>query len=141
MRKPTLLTLTQYLQALQAVVSAIALVYAVTWADHTYEVIALQLRNSMAHHKALKTYRCSPVGYMKPATWALVAAVLNLCSLLSSAELVMVYSIQRHGARNVLPKSSILTESEATGGPTLLPQGQRQCFEAGELQLEKHRGL
>jgi hypothetical protein len=31
----------------------------------------------------------------------------------------------------VLAKSSTLKESEATGGPTLLPDGQRQCTEAG----------
>lgn len=48
-----------------------------------------------------------------------------------NSNLVMVYSIQRHGARNVLPKSSVLTESEATGGPTLLPQGKEQCRLAG----------
>lgn len=61
-------------------------------------------------------------------------AVLLLLAMLATccnADLVMVYSIQRHGARNVLPKSSTLKESEATGGPTLLPEGQRQCFEAG----------
>lgn len=49
----------------------------------------------------------------------------------SGSQLLMVYSIQRHGARNVLPKSSLLAESEATGGPTLLPQGKRQCRAAG----------
>ncbi|KAF6262384.1 hypothetical protein COO60DRAFT_1496824 [Scenedesmus sp. NREL 46B-D3] len=61
-------------------------------------------------------------------------AVLVLLAVLATccnAELIMVYSIQRHGARNVLPKSSTLKESESTGGPTLLPQGQRQCYDAG----------
>lgn len=62
---------------------------------------------------------------------AAAAAVAALPSPVSSSSLVMVYSIQRHGARNVLPKSSHLVESEATGGPTLLPAGQRQCYDAG----------
>eukprot|EP00879_Flechtneria_rotunda_P020900 GHRR01022006.1.p1 GENE.GHRR01022006.1~~GHRR01022006.1.p1 ORF type:complete len:178 (+),score=45.77 GHRR01022006.1:338-871(+) len=62
-----------------------------------------------------------------------IPLLLLLAAMLpgSSGDLVMVYSIQRHGARNVLPKGSLLTENEATGGPTLLPQGQRQCYEAG----------
>lgn len=41
------------------------------------------------------------------------------------ASLIAVYSIQRHGARNVLPKSALLAESSIIGGPTLLPQGWR----------------
>jgi hypothetical protein len=45
--------------------------------------------------------------------------------------LVAVLAVTRHGARNVLPKSSHLVESEATGGPTLLPAGQQQCHAAG----------
>lgn len=53
--------------------------------------------------------------------------------LAAQCELIMAYSIQRHGARNVLPKSAVLTESDASGGPTLLPAGQQMCFEAGEV--------
>jgi hypothetical protein len=49
----------------------------------------------------------------------------------SSSELVLVYSIQRHGARNVLPKSADLRESDAAGGPTLLLAGRQQCHAAG----------
>lgn len=43
----------------------------------------------------------------------------------------MVYSVQRHAARNLLPKMSNLQESDATGGPTLLPAGATQAFAAG----------
>lgn len=53
----------------------------------------------------------------------------------AEAELVAVYSVQRHGARNVLPKSSTLKESDSYGGPTLLPAGRKQCYEAGEWEL------
>ncbi|KAG2425428.1 hypothetical protein HYH02_015034 [Chlamydomonas schloesseri] len=49
----------------------------------------------------------------------------------ASADLVMVYSLQRHGARNVLPKGALLTETDLIGGPTLLPEGQRQTYNAG----------
>lgn len=58
-----------------------------------------------------------------------------LCALLQLApahsDLILAYSIQRHGARNVLSKSALLTESDATGGPTLLPAGQQMCYAAG----------
>lgn len=53
-------------------------------------------------------------------------------AFLVEGEVVLVYSIQRHGARNVLPKSATLSESDSNGGPTLLPEGQRQAWEAGE---------
>ena len=43
----------------------------------------------------------------------------------------MVFGVERHAARNVLPKTSNLQELDATGGPTLLPQGSRQAFDAG----------
>ncbi|KAF8071018.1 Acp2 [Scenedesmus sp. PABB004] len=49
----------------------------------------------------------------------------------AASALVAVFAVTRHGARNVLPKSSTLKESEATGGPTLLPQGAAQCAAAG----------
>ena len=49
----------------------------------------------------------------------------------ASANVMMVYSVQRHAARNVLPKSANLTESDATGGPTLLPAGVKQGHDAG----------
>lgn len=62
----------------------------------------------------------------------LLLALLCALALLVEGEVVMVYSIERHGARNVLPKSATLTESDANGGPTLLPEGQRQAWEAGE---------
>lgn len=64
----------------------------------------------------------------------LLATVIVTASLRASlASLAAVYSLQRHGARNVLPKTALLAESDLIGGPTLLPQGQRQTYEAGEL--------
>lgn len=67
----------------------------------------------------------------------MVMFVLSLFTLLTisqtaHANLDFVYSVQRHGARNVLPKSALLTETDANGGPTLLPQGERQTYLAGE---------
>jgi len=47
------------------------------------------------------------------------ASALQLCG----AELVAVYGVTRHGARNVLPKNATLGEDESSGGPTLLPSG------------------
>lgn len=67
---------------------------------------------------------------MRPAA-ALLLLGFSMFSCCCHCDLVLVYSVSRHGARNVLPKSSLLAESEATGGPTLLPQGQKQCYEAG----------
>lgn len=55
---------------------------------------------------------------------ALLAAVLLLFRT-ASAEVAMVLSVQRHGARNVLVKSPYLVETDAFGGPSLLPQGER----------------
>lgn len=49
----------------------------------------------------------------------------------AQADLLLVYSVQRHGARNVLNKTATLKETDANGGPTLLPQGQRQAYDAG----------
>jgi len=43
----------------------------------------------------------------------------------------MTFGIVRHAARNVLPKSANLTESDATGGPALLSQGVRQAHSVG----------
>jgi len=50
---------------------------------------------------------------------------------MANSELVMVYSVTRHAARNVLPKSANLSESEATGGPSLLAKGHEQAAKAG----------
>eukprot|EP00198_Chlamydomonas_reinhardtii_P012622 XP_001701959.1 predicted protein [Chlamydomonas reinhardtii] len=57
--------------------------------------------------------------------------LIAACMHATNAELVMVYSLQRHGARNVLPKGALLTETDLIGGPTLLPEGQRQTYNAG----------
>lgn len=70
---------------------------------------------------------------MRPAAGALLAAtVLAALLKLTCSELVMVYSVQRHGARNVLPKTALLGEDGLVGGPTLLPEGQRQTYDAGK---------
>jgi hypothetical protein len=53
------------------------------------------------------------------------------------AELVLVYTINRHGARDFLLKASTLRETDTPGGPSLLPQGQRQCYNAGRSQVQR----
>ena len=58
--------------------------------------------------------------------------VLLLCAASSRAAgstLQLVYAVTRHGARNALAKTSLL--QEPSGGVTLLPTGQRQCYDAG----------
>jgi hypothetical protein len=49
----------------------------------------------------------------------------------AATSLLLAYSIHRHGARNQLPKSIFLQESTALDGTTLLPEGQRLCYNAG----------
>ena len=56
----------------------------------------------------------------------------------SPTQLLLVYSIQRHGARNVIPKAANLSESDANGGPSLLPEGQRQAWNAGTDFLNRY---
>jgi hypothetical protein len=73
--------------------------------------------------KMVHMYHCLLTCCIAVALAALTAPV--------QSELVLAYSIQRHGARNVLPKSADLTESDAAGGPTLLPAGQQMCYTAG----------
>lgn len=63
--------------------------------------------------------------------WARALTAALVLGVVVDGALLMVYSVQRHGARNVLPKSSLLKETDAFGGPTLLPQGRKQCFDAG----------
>jgi hypothetical protein len=50
---------------------------------------------------------------------------------MASAEVLMVFGVNRHAARNVLPKAANLTESDAAGGPALLTQGVQQAYSAG----------
>lgn len=60
--------------------------------------------------------------------------LLLLCAASSRAvggsSLQLVYAVTRHGARNALSKTALLQEP-SPGGVTLLPAGQRQCFDAG----------
>ena len=66
------------------------------------------------------------------AVWALAIIVAaGLAVHDAEAELLVVYAVNRHGARNFLPKTSLLVDVDANGGPTLLPEGQRQCYNAG----------
>lgn len=44
---------------------------------------------------------------MPPPLALVLALALALLASMASAELLLVYSIQRHGARDVLPKSSV----------------------------------
>lgn len=57
--------------------------------------------------------------------------LLLLACPVINGDLVQVYTINRHGARNVLRKDANLTESDANGGPTLLPQGRAMVNAAG----------
>lgn len=68
---------------------------------------------------------------MKTAA-ALAAVVALAVASVAQADLVMAYSMNRHGARNFLPKGPTLNEADSNGGPTLLPEGQRMCYNAGE---------
>jgi hypothetical protein len=70
---------------------------------------------------------------MQPKCLAAVVSAILLLLAPAYGELILAYSIQRHGARNVLPKSALLTETDASGGPTLLPAGGQMCYEAGGL--------
>ncbi len=50
----------------------------------------------------------------------------------TTADLLLSYVVLRHGARNVLAKTSTFGETGIFGGPTLLPQGKKQCYQAGQ---------
>lgn len=81
--------------------------------------------------------RGAPPMAVHSALWAVCHAVLAACisQLRVHADVAMVYTIQRHGAREILPKTAQLEESPALGGPSLLPQGERACYDAGVLVL------
>ncbi|GAX74513.1 hypothetical protein CEUSTIGMA_g1962.t1 [Chlamydomonas eustigma] len=61
----------------------------------------------------------------------LVLLFLTSCLIATDATVAMLFSVQRHGARLLLPENPYLNDSDAQGGPALLPQGQRQCYNAG----------
>ena len=67
---------------------------------------------------------------MRLATFLFLLLLANLHMI--NGDLVQVYTINRHGARNVLRKDANLTESDANGGPTLLPQGRTMVNTAGD---------
>jgi hypothetical protein len=68
----------------------------------------------------------------RAAAAALAAAIALQClASVAQAELQMAYAVVRHGARNYLPLDSTLSDDETAGGPTLLPEGQRQLYNAG----------
>jgi hypothetical protein len=76
---------------------------------------------------------CTRRAYRTPERMRRVALLLLvhtlLCAGAARAELLLVFAVSRHGARNALPKSALL--QEPAGGVTLLPLGQRQCYNAG----------
>ncbi|KAL6746088.1 histidine phosphatase superfamily [Haematococcus lacustris] len=57
--------------------------------------------------------------------------VLRLTAVAAGSSVLLTFSIARHGARNALPKTMLLQESSSYAGPTLLPVGQRMCYNAG----------
>lgn len=65
-------------------------------------------------------------------------ALLLSCLQHSSGDLIQVYTINRHGARNVLRKDANLTESDANGGPTLLPTGRTMTNAAGAAFRQRY---
>lgn len=66
-----------------------------------------------------------------PPLLLLLASLLLAGARQASGEVAMVWLVTRHGARNVLPKSSLLQETDAAGGPTLLPKGVNASVNAG----------
>lgn len=91
-------------------------------------------------HKIAESGCLCSILIIRTAIMMLVLSLFTLLTLTQTthANLDFVYSVQRHGARNVLPKSALLTETDANGGPTLLPQGERQTFLAGECNAVVH---
>ena len=68
---------------------------------------------------------------MPPLKAALLLCLFAACAHCScgATQLLAVYAVTRHGSRNALVKTPLLTEPG--GGVTLLPVGQRQCYNAG----------
>jgi hypothetical protein len=69
-------------------------------------------------------------GRRAAAAAVLVAVIALQCVAIADANLELAFAVVRHGARNYLPDSS-LSDDESSGGPTLLPEGQRQLYNAG----------
>lgn len=68
--------------------------------------------------------------------WSAVGLLLLLNAPPGSSDLLMAYVVNRHGARNALAKTAFLKESASIGGVTLLPQGQKMCYDAGMMWLQ-----
>jgi hypothetical protein len=83
-----------------------------------------------SHKAAMQRQACSAARSRRqnerllalPALATLLLLALSVLQL-AAADVVMVYVVTRHGARNVLPKDAELQENDSTGGPSLLPQG------------------
>lgn len=58
-----------------------------------------------------------------PLLLALLFAAAAAAPRPAAGELILTYSVTRHGSRNVLPKAATLQEDQSSGGPTLLPAG------------------
>lgn len=46
----------------------------------------------------------------------------------------MVYSLQRNGARQIVAGNSTLAGAHYNGGPSLLPEGRKEAYNAGEFK-------
>ena len=68
---------------------------------------------------------------MSPMKWC--GAIIFAASQLSlvRGELVMVYSLQRNGARQIIAGNSTLAGAHYKGGPSLLPEGRKETYDAG----------
>ena len=74
--------------------------------------------------------------------WRLLALALAVEQAHAAGDpgstLMLTYVITRHGSRNLLPKSSVLTDVLPQGDVTLLPSGQRQCWAAGQAFAQRY---
>ncbi len=71
----------------------------------------------------------------------IMSLLLLLLAFTTESKVVLVYTINRHGARNFLRKDANLTESDANGGPTLLPQGRAAVNAAGSAFRRRYIDL
>ncbi len=74
----------------------------------------------------------------KALTAALGLLLLLIAPRGGSAAVAMVFSVHRHGARNLLPKNAFLSDDGAYGGPQLLPTGLRQCYTVGANYAQRY---
>ena len=88
-------------------------------------------------HAALRQSASRVTAALLLVVAVLSAAPLGAASTSSSSSLVLTYLINRHGARNLLPKSS-LNLTDLAVGVALLPLGERQSYQAGVAFAQRY---